>query len=257
MINSDEKILIEAGLSEEQSAIYATLLDKGPLKAAAISSWNGIKKGLVYKVLEQLETMGLVSKKGGEGSVAVFSPNSPDRLRQIMEQKEKSFALSKEIILSSVGNLSSKFNLLSGKPNVQFFEGTDAIEKITGDYPTNENEIRQYIDIGTALENMGEKTVSYLKERVKRNISKRMILSDSVENRDYAKKGSPLTEFRIIKKELPTVIQAYDNKVTMLTLTKEKQIGLMIEDQAVALTLKNLFDELWESAERIPSDSGK
>ena len=82
-----------------------------------------------------------------------------------------------------------------------------------------------------------------------------MILSNNTENKDYAKKGSPLTEFKIINKKLPTVIQVYDNKVTMLTLTKEKQIGLMIEDSAVAETLKNIFDELWENAERIPTDS--
>ncbi len=85
--NTDEKILIEAGLSEEQAAIYSALLDKGPLKAGAISSWTGIKRGLIYKVLDQLENMGLVSKKGGDGTVAVFAPEHPSRLSEIMERK--------------------------------------------------------------------------------------------------------------------------------------------------------------------------
>ncbi len=251
MQNTDEKILIEAGLSEEQSAIYSALLDKGPMKAGPISSWTGLKRGLVYKVLDQLENMGLVSKKGGEGTVAVFSPSHPSRLAEIMEQKEKSFALAKETIMFSLGNLSSKFNLLSGKPNVQFYEGKDAIDKITSDYPKKDTEIRQWIDISEAMKIMGDSTVSYLKERIKKGISKRMIISLTEENKNYVKNGSELTSFKGINKNLPTAIQVYDDTVAMLTLSKEKNIGLIIEDKDISLTLKNIFDDCWKKSDEI------
>lgn len=249
MENTNEKILIEAGLSEEQALIYASLLDKGPMKAGPISSWTGIKRGLVYKVLDQLENMGLISKKGGEGTVAIFSPSHPERLREIMEQKEKALALAKETVLFSLGSLSSKFNLQTGKPNVQFFEGKEAIERITGDYPRDDKEIREWIDISEAMKIMRENTVSYLKERIKKGISKRMIVSNTEENKDYTKNGGELTSFRIINKNLPTAIQVYDNTVAMLTLSKEKSIGLLIEDKEIAETLKNIFDNVWEKAE--------
>ena len=137
MENTNEKILIEAGLSEEQSAIYGALLDKGPLKAGAIASWTGLKRGLIYKVLDQLENMGLVSQKGGDGTVAVFAPEHPSRLAEIMERKEKSIALARETVLLSLGTLSSKFNLLSGKPNVQFYEGKDGVERVLNDSHTS------------------------------------------------------------------------------------------------------------------------
>lgn len=249
MENNDEKILIEAGLSEEQAAVYSALLDKGAMKAGPISTWTGIKRGLVYKVLDQLENMGLVSKNENSGSVTVFSPSHPERLREIMEQKEKSVALAKETLSFSLGSLSSKFNLLSGKPNIQFFEGKEAIERITSDYPKTETEIRQWIDISEAMKNMGENTVSYLKERIKKNISKRMIVSQSEENINYAKNGSELTSFKFINKNIPTALQVYDNTVAMLTLSKDKNIGLIIEDKDIAETIKNIFDTLWEKSE--------
>jgi sugar-specific transcriptional regulator TrmB len=248
MENTDEKILIEAGLSEEQSAIYGSLLDKGPLKAGAISAWTGLKRGLIYKVLEQLENMGLVSKKGGEGTVAVFAPEHPSHLKEMMERKEKSFAQAKEAVSFSLGALSSKFNLLSGKPNVQFFEGQEAIDRITSDYPRIDNEIRQWINISKAMKIIGENTVRYLNERVKKGISKRMLMSESEENRNYAKKGSELTSFKIINKDFPSAIQVYDDTVAILTLSEEKSIGLLIEDNAIATTLKSIFDNAWEKS---------
>jgi sugar-specific transcriptional regulator TrmB len=251
MENTDDKILIEAGLSEEQAAIYGSLLDKGPLKAGAISAWTGLKRGLIYKVLEQLEGMDLVSKKGGKGTVAVFAPEHPSHLKEMMERKEKSLAQAKEAVSFSLGALSSKFNLLSGKPNVQFFEGQEAIEKITSDYPRVDTEIRQWINISKALKIIGEHTVRYLNERVNKGIAKKMIVSESEENRNYVKNGSQLTSFRIVNKEFPSAIQVYDSTVAILTLSEEKSIGLLIEDKDIATTLKNIFDNAWEKSEEI------
>jgi len=54
------RILIDAGLSEEQALIYSTLIEKGPQRASSIATWIRIKRSLVYKVLEQLFSMGLI-----------------------------------------------------------------------------------------------------------------------------------------------------------------------------------------------------
>jgi sugar-specific transcriptional regulator TrmB len=251
MNNQDEKILIEAGLSEEQALVYSSLLEKGPMKAGLISSWTGLKRGLIYKVLDQLENMGLASKKGGEGTVAIFSPSHPQKLRDIMEQKEKALSLAKETVLLSLGSLSSKFNLQTGKPSVQFFEGKEAIERITSDYPKKDIEIRQWIDISEAMKIMGADTVRYLEERIKKGISKRMIISLTEENKNYVKKESKLTSFKFKDKDIPTAIQVYDDIVAMLTLTQDKNIGLIIEDKEIAETLKNIFDYNWQKAEKI------
>lgn len=120
---SEENILKQAGLSEEQAMTYQTLLDKGPQKATPLSVWTGIKRGLTYKVLEQLENMGLVEKKGGIGTVAVFYPAHPSLILDKMERDKKSLELAKDVVSAGLGQLSSKYNLLSGKPNVRFFEG--------------------------------------------------------------------------------------------------------------------------------------
>lgn len=246
---NEENILMQAGLSEEQALIYQSLIEKGPQRATSISQWTGIKRGLTYKVLEQLESMGLVSKQGNTGSVATFSPLHPSLLLHNFERKEKELALTKELLTHSLGALASQFNLMTGKPNVQFYEGTDAIKKITGDLPQNDKEIRQFLDISQALEQFPKDTIIHLNARVDKGIAKRMILPENSSNNEYAKKGTPLTEFRIVKNmsTFPTAIQIYDHKVSMLTLTQNKRIGLIIEDAEIASTLKIIFDGYWNA----------
>lgn len=249
--NTDEKILIEAGLSEEQSAIYSALLDKGPLKAGSISSWTGLKRGLVYKVLDQLENMGLISQKGGEGTVAVFSPNHPSRLTEIMEQKEKSFSLAKETVSFSLGALSSKFNLLSGKPNVQFFEGKEGIKKVLEDtllVPSG-TEIYTYADIEAITKYIPEINKEYSDKREKLKIKKRGLVLDTEKAHQIIKDyHTDVTETKFIKSnigEFETVIQIYENKISYITLKNDSMIGVIIEDSSIYKIHKAIFETLW------------
>ncbi len=106
--NNIEKILIDAGLSKEQAYVYNSLIEKGPQKASMISKWTGIERTLVYKVLEQLKLIGLVSEKGGKGTVAMFSPNHPSSLMKSVEQKEQELKTTKELLFQNIGQLSSR-----------------------------------------------------------------------------------------------------------------------------------------------------
>lgn len=251
MENNDEKILIEAGLSEEQAAIYSALLDKGPLKAGSISSWTGIKRGLIYKVLDQLENMGLVSKKGGEGTVAVFAPEHPSHLSEMMERKEKSLALAKETVSFSLGALSSKFNLLSGKPNVQFYEGKEGVKRVLEDtllVPPG-TEIYTYADIEAITKYIPEINKEYSDKREKLTIKKKGLVLDTIKAREIIKDyHTDVTETRFIKSdtgEFETVIQIYENKISYITLKNDSMIGVIIEDSSIYKIHKAIFETLW------------
>jgi sugar-specific transcriptional regulator TrmB len=257
--NTDEKILIEAGLSEEQSAIYSALLDKGPLKAGSISSWTGLKRGLVYKVLDQLENMGLISQKGGEGTVAVFSPNHPSRLAEIMEQKEKSFALAKETVSFSLGALSSKFNLLSGKPNIQFYEGKDGVNKVLEDTLNTKGEVLTYADIEIVDKYFKEINEQYVIKREKLNIKKRALIIENDFSKKYFNdlynkdpKYFSITNIKIAKtliSEVEGAIQIYENKIGIITISNENLISIIIEDERINKLFKSLFEALYTTSE--------
>ena len=253
--NNDEKILIEAGLSEEQAAIYGSLLDKGPLKAGAISAWTGLKRGLIYKVLEQLEGMDLVSKKGGKGTVAVFAPEHPSHLKEMMERKEKSLAQAKEAVSFSLGALSSKFNLLSGKPNVQFFEGQEGIEKVLEDTLNTKDEILTYTDIEIVEKYFKEINERYVIKREKLGIKKRVLIiennfSKAFFNNLYNKNPDyfSVTNIKMAKtplNEIEGAIQIYENKIGVITISNDNLISIIIEDERINKLFKSMFEALY------------
>lgn len=255
MENTDEKILIEAGLSEEQSAIYSALLDKGPLKAGAISSWTGLKRGLIYKVLDQLENMGLVSKKGGEGTVAVFAPEHPSALAVMMERKEKSLALAKETVAFSLGALSSKFNLLSGKPNVQFYEGKEGVEKVLEDTLNSKDEVLTYVDMEIVEKYFKDINDKYVGKREKLGIKKRILAIENNFSSELFKrwnKENPeffsVTDLKMVKTPVEGIegaIQIYENKIGIITISNENLISIIIEDVRINKLFKSMFEALY------------
>lgn len=246
-LNQYENSLVELGLSPDQARVYSVLLDGGLVLGKYVVSKSELKKGLVYKVLDQLISIGLVEKKDRGSRAALFSPAHPRVLQKFIDNQKQKLKLVEENLDSAMGSMISKYNLLSGKPNVQFFEGEEAVKKIIGDYPENDKEIRQWIDMDVALKEIKTEVKEYLDKRIKRGISKRMILPKNQTNVGYIKEGSEMTEFRLQEdiKTLPTAIQVYDNTLVMLTLEKDKKIGLLIEDSAIANTMKVLFDSTW------------
>lgn len=254
MENNDEKILIEAGLSEEQAAVYASLIEKGPQKASSLSRWTGIKRGLIYKVLEQLEVMGLLSKKGGEGTVAVFSPEHPSNLADMMERKARAIELAKETVLYSLGSLSSKYNLLSGKPNVQFYEGKNGLKEI---YSNILMEGKDILLIRSPHDNKHPEIFPLVEKQINDQSAKGIhtraitpVVPDtkiSIENSD--KKN--LVERRLIKLEHfnePAQIVLYGTQKVAITSFEENMISTIIDDRAIYQAFRSIFEFMWLKA---------
>lgn len=250
----EENILIQAGLSEEQASVYQALLDKGPQRASDLARWTGIKRGLIYKVLEQLESMSLVSKKGGAGTVATFSPSHPSLLLSNIERKEKELTLNKEMLASSIGSLSSKYNLIIGKPNVQFFEGKEGVLKVAQDSLTSKTDVCSFVDADAVLKIYPELNKEYVSKRLKNNVKKKIISNDSPILREAVKNDDKnLTEQRIIRQKIyfATIVMIYDNKVSFITLDQNRAIGIIIEDPDIYKTNQAIFDYVWGTAEQI------
>lgn len=254
MENTNEKILIEAGLSEEQALIYGALLDRGPQKASALATWTGVKRGLIYKVLEQLEAMNLVEKKGGEGTVALFAPLHPSSLINMVEARAKSIMLTKETLTYSLGSLASKFNLLTGKPNVQFFEGKEGILKTANDSLNSKTEIYSFVDADALEKLYPELNKEYVEKRLKLKIKKKIIMTDSPTVRaTVPNEDKEFTEQRIVKHDFKfaTIVMIYDNKVSFITMDPDRSIGVIIEDKDIYNTHKSLFEYIWGTAELV------
>ncbi len=247
--------LTQAGLSYSQAEVYEILIKNGPLKAGKIHQKTDLKRGLVYKMLDELVEMGLVTKKEGLGKVAVFEAEHPAKLKDLAEKQEQKAKTAQLVLDGILGQIISDYNLVSGMPGVQFFEGKDGIKKVLGDSLTSKTEICSYADIEAISKYINDLNVDYVTKREKLKIKKRGIFLDTPHTKQLlGNYHTKITESRTIKYQaipFETIMQIYDNKISYITLSPKRMVGVIIQDPLIYQMHKYLFEYTWQTAEPI------
>jgi len=244
-----QQILQQIGLSEEQSLIYNALLERGYATARVLSEQSNVKRGMVYKTLEQLEALELVEKKDEPGSVSVFFPKHPSALKELLIEREHNLNAEKKALGEAMGQLTSQFNLVSGKPNVLFYEGKEGLGQVVEDSLYAKTEVYSYLDAENLEKYLHNVNKRYMKKREKLNVRKKLLMVDTPFARSFASvPPQSVTEVKLIKLNVAnfaTVMQIYDNKVSYLTLKPDTMIGAIIEDKHIYEMHKALFEHTW------------
>lgn len=248
-----QNILIKAGLTSDQAAIYEVLLKKGVLPASKAALEAGIKRGLGYKVIDQLVALGVIEKI--DKKVALFAPNHPSKVKELVQKKNDELKMTEASLSSQLGPMISDYNLTTGKPNVQFFEGEDGVRKVLEDSLYSNEEILSYADITSIQKYIPKINDWYVEQREKKEIKKRAILLDTPEARKIlASYHRAVTNSKLMKIDsapFKSIMQIYDGKVSYITLSDTQMIGIIIEDAAVYEMHKGIFDFTWSKAETI------
>jgi len=255
-----EETLNKAGLTPEQSQVYEVLLKNGPLQARKIMLKTGIKRGFVYKNLDQLVVFGLVEKHDEVGKITVFHPKHPNSLLDLTETKKKTLDLATEALRSVVGQMTSDFNMISGKPNIQFFEGLDGVKKVLEDCLYAKGEILSYVDIESMDKYMKKENAWYVSQREKYGLKKRALVLDTEFNRKFLESYyKNITDTRLLPLQVEpfkTIVEIYDSKVSYITFIESpdeplKIISVLITNPAIADLHKKLFEFNWAQSKII------
>ncbi|HMO78849.1 MAG TPA: helix-turn-helix domain-containing protein [Candidatus Paceibacterota bacterium] len=251
--NMQQEILNSAGLTTEQSKIYTTLLENGSMQARKIVLNTGIKRGLVYKALDQLIEMGLVTKHDSLGKISVFNPNHPNLILKIIEEKKKNLETIEDSVKSVVGQMTSSFNLLTGKPNVRFYEGEKGLKEVLDDSLYSKSEVLSYADLESIEKFIPEINKKHVADRKKHGVIKKAMVLDSEFNRKVIQNyDKEVTNVRFMdvseSKPFQSLMNIYDNKVSYLTLDTDRMIGVIIEDEHIAEMQRYIWEFSWKNA---------
>jgi sugar-specific transcriptional regulator TrmB len=248
----EEKILVDSGLSTEQARIYLYLIKNGLSPAKVISNKTAIGRALVYKVLNLLEKMDLVGKKDLPGKTTLFFPKHPQKIKDMLLEKQRSLDAVSVQLKSQFGAIASAYNLLTGKPNVQFYEGVDGIKDVYDDILV----IGQDIQIISSPIDEGRKDVLHLiREQIKKQVEKDIKTKaiTPLGNQEIATPVSEDEKHLIIRKQVPSEklhipaqIIIYGDKVA-ITNFKESIITVVIDSKYITETFKVMFEFMWES----------
>ncbi len=250
----NEKTLVDCGLTHDQAKIYLLLLELGLTNAKVISSKTGIGRALVYKVLDQLILLKLVEKKEDIGKIALFGPGHPNIIKNLINNKKSEIILASESIDSIFGLLSSKYNALQGKPNINYLEGIHGLNYVYEDIIDINQDIKiisspiKYEYRDKVLEIIDKQTDRQAKNNIKTQaITPRDLINKKPINIDTDKKK--LITRKLISKEkmnIPAQIIICGDK-TFITSFKETIITVTIESKYISETMKAMFDHIWNS----------
>jgi sugar-specific transcriptional regulator TrmB len=128
-----ETLLMDLGLSKNESKIYISLLEIGSSSATKIADASGIHRVNVYDSVHRLKDKGLVCEVSKNGK-RQYQAAPPENLRNII--KEKEIKLNKIITQLQLSN-----DLNQNTSEVQLYEGWDFIRNIFIRFANNGKEI--------------------------------------------------------------------------------------------------------------------
>jgi len=245
-----ENVLTSAGLSPDQAQIYEILLKNGRKKAAEIAKLSGKKRGITYKVLDGLIARGLVVKKDTLGEISIFEAAHPANLTDLVEQEGRKISSAQAALDGVLGQMTSDFNLIVGKPGVRFYEGLDGMKKVLDDSLTSEEVIYSYVDAEAVMKYIKDINQKYAAKRERLGIIKKSIIPDNATTRNLSRGYLPsVTENRFIKSPegfVDTVTQIYDGKISYIILKPERMVGVIIENDSIYKMQRGLFEVIWQ-----------
>ena len=250
-MENETALLTALGLSPNETKVYSVLLSQGESKAAEIAKALSQTRGTIHFLLNTLVKKGLVNRKG-KGKEATFSPESPYKLETLLKGKLQEISQVQKNLASTLPALMSKYNLAVSKPTVRYFEGKEGLKEVFKDiYAPTKPEVFGAADI-ERIEKVfpGFLSRSLIPKRLEGKLHSKAILPISNFTKELKEKDKEQDrETKLIdgkKYPLPAEIDVYENKVAMLSFAKGNFVGLIVENQDIANTLKSIFDLAFE-----------
>ena len=247
------KALAVLGLGDKEIRVLTMLLENGPTQVASIARSAKLNRTTTYGILKILAEQGLVTSAEQRG-VLRYQSIAPELLPSYIERRGKELLDTKE----EVAKLVPQIKLLRSKsralPKVQFFEGKEGIEQAYVDKLENNQGkvVYEFTGMDSTYEKLGPAFVDYyLKKRIGSKIKSEYIAPDTPFARKEAENDEKYyREVKFIPPEvkMDTEISIYDNKVSLTSFSAENPATILIEDENLARTMKNIFNYVQSTA---------
>lgn len=246
-----KNVLEDSGLKPGEAEIYDILLQFGDSPASQLTSKTKLKRGMIYKFLDDLKQRGLVSSYS-KNKKTYFKPEHPYKILESIEKTIQESKTQETMLQSTLPQIVNTFNTLQNKPGVRVYEGVEGIKEVYMDTLRDGNEILSIVqveDIHPKIRKWLDEF--YVKERTRLNINARVIVAESKKAKNYVTKSIKENRNvrRVPKGEFPIAVEMniYGDKVSFMNFVRGvSQIGIIINNKMIADTQRALFILAWE-----------
>lgn len=235
-------LLKSLNLSPAQAAVYFAALELGGANIQVIARKSGIKRTSIYNFIDELKARGLILETI-KRKRKMYSGVDPEQLVEL--EKTRVAELER-----SLPELRAIKNISRTKPRVSFYEGIVGIKEVYGDMLNDKKEIIAFEDLEHMRAGLPKQFYDWFPpERARRGIPFRSISRDSETAKEFAKNNIRLLrETKLVKSaDWKTEINIYGNKVALMSFRTRTPFCVLIEDQDIAETLRDVWGKLWDN----------
>jgi sugar-specific transcriptional regulator TrmB len=238
----DIKIVLEEyGLSDKEANTYLELLPLGSINIQKLSSKLNYPRTTVYNTLNYLISKGLISYII-KNKVKFYEAVDPEKFIDKLEEK-------KALIKSVMPNLKILKTNIENTSTVEIFQGAKGVFTILSDVFKEKQEIYYFGSYSLSKEILKHQPEHVRTIRLERKIPAKIVMDYYDEPIFKTREYKKLTEMKFNNslKDFPCMIFIYGKKVAIYTLKKDL-IGIIIDNEQVAESMKIIFDMYWNSA---------
>lgn len=243
-----EQELQKLGLSDKEARIYLASLQLGKSPVQEIAQQAKVNRGTAYDIIRALMDKGLMSSFD-QGKKTYFTAESPERLPSLIKMQEEDLKLKAKEFSKYLPELQSMYDSSDNKPKVKYYEGAEGLVSIQEEYlKVKKKEIWSITNVDGLAKFNPKYDNRYIPRRIDKGILGKVI---------YISKDGPKEHLKTDEKELreskyisfsefpfEADITIFDNKIS-LEAYKNKPIGVLIENESLADSMRALFKYLW------------
>jgi sugar-specific transcriptional regulator TrmB len=239
-----ENVLIEYGLSPNQSKVYLACLELGSSTVYKISHRAGLPRTTCYQVIETLRPLGLISLFQKKKTLYVSAENPKTLLRSAQEKVT--------MLDKALPNFLHILDRSASKPSLRFYQGREGIKTTLEEIVQDKKEVSAFSSTDDVASALGKDFDTYIKNRAASKVPSKVIMRDSPRARMLLQTGpSELRQVRIVPSsfEHHSLVFIWGNKVAMLFSDAGDFGAFVIESEKLAQFHKATFDYIWKSIE--------
>ncbi len=245
-----EKVLTELGLSPKEVRVYLVLLEMGHAEAAKAARMSGLPRQTTYSLLAGLVEKGFIEQSDKRGVRRFFA--DPNRLLALVESKRDELTAKKKVLQQELPRILAKRKADASLPIVQYYEGEVGLERLF------ENMLEQHKGKAKTFRGYGINQIpggtfgeflrSFIKKRNTLNVTTKLFVANAPDNFGITDEGSALGRDvkRVNVDEQQAGIYMVGDRVYLFSY--RDNVGVMVENRAIATYLKDVFDTEWNKS---------
>lgn len=244
--------LLELGLKEQAVELYTMSLALGPTTIGNLAQKLGINRPNAYKIIAELEHVGLAKFSERKKYHRTFMVESPTVVRDLLKKKKENLTTNEVKLFNALPDLLALYRQGELPTSIKIIEGRDQFLKVFFGVLDEAKDEIQYFgsaqDLISGFIGWAEEE-RWIAERLRKHIFiKVLIFGGSDADKLTGADPEQRRETRLIKNmpPFPTSFHVFANKV--IIWQPQVPLAVLIEDEYIVAMFRGIFQALWEQS---------